>query len=52
MHPSLVDIDECAAKMDDCSVNAMCNDSVIYPGFTCECFAGYRDKNETKPGRM
>ena len=34
------DIDECADGLDDCDVNADCNDTL--GGFECTCIAGWK----------
>jgi len=38
-HLFFIDVDECVTEMDDCHVNATCNNT--FGSFECTCVAGY-----------
>ena len=45
-------VNECAQELDDCSENARCTDNYgTTEGYSCECFDGYLDVDESNPGR-
>jgi hypothetical protein len=45
---ALDDVNECALGLHDCSAVATCINLKI--GYTCECFADYKDGNPNNPG--
>ena len=44
-----LDFNECAAKLDDCDVNANCSDT--NDSYNCTCAAGFRGDGRTCTGK-
>ena len=36
-----LDIEECAQGIDICPANTECTNTIVAPGFTCQCVNGY-----------